>query len=112
MTAQHVRRFGFAYGVRPDGRDEYLRLHREVWPGVEAALREHGIRNFSIFVIEHTLFGYYEFVGDDYEAAMARIDSDPTSRRWAELTHPLQLRFGGGEDDPLWREMELAWHMD
>ncbi|MFF2388066.1 L-rhamnose mutarotase [Agromyces sp. NPDC058104] len=112
MTGQQVRRFGFAYEVRPETREEYLRLHREVWPGVESALREHGIRDFSIFVLGDTLFATYEFTGDDVEAAMARIDADPTSRRWAELTHPLQRRFGGVDDGPLWREMELAWHMD
>lgn len=112
MTDQPVRRFGFAYGVRPERREEYLRMHREVWPGVESALREHGIRNFSIYILEDTLFASYEFVGDDYEAAMARIDADPTSRRWAELNHPCQVRFGGVEDGPLWREMDLAWHME
>jgi len=112
MSSTGAKRFGFAYEVRPEAREEYLRLHREVWPGVEAALREHGVRDFSIFILGDTLFATYEFTGDDYEAAMARIDADPESLRWAELVQPLQTRFGGADEGPLWREMELAWHMD
>jgi L-rhamnose mutarotase len=33
--------------LRPERREEYLRLHASVWPGVEAALRAANIRNYS-----------------------------------------------------------------
>ena len=57
----------------PEKREEYLELHRDVWPRVEATITECGIRNFTIFVLGDVLFGYYEYVGDDYEADQARM---------------------------------------
>lgn len=110
MTAP--RRFGFVVDVRPDKREEYLELHRSVWPRVVEAMAENGIRNYSIFAIDTTLFGYYEYVGSDYTGDMARIAQDETSQRWWALTGPCQTAFGAAAPGELWREMELAWHMD
>lgn len=112
MTGRDPRRFGFVVQVRPEKREEYLELHRNVWPPVEAAMSENGIRNYSIFIIDDTLFGYYEYVGDDYDADMARVQADPTSREWWKLTNPCQIAFGQAPVGTLWREMESAWHMD
>ena len=58
------------------------------------------------------LFGTYEYVGEDYAADMARIQADPTSREWWTRTNPCQFPFGTAPAGTLWREMDLAWHMD
>ena len=105
-------RHGFVVDVRAEKREEYLELHRAVWPRVEAAMREQGIRNYSIYIIDNTLFGTYEYVGDDYDADMARVQLDEESQRWWQLTNPCQTPFGDAHEGELWREMELAWHMD
>ena len=110
--ADAVRRFGMVVNVHPERREDYLRLHREVWPGVEAAMRDNGMRNFSIWIIENTLFGSYEGVGDDYEAGQARIKADELSQQWWALTDPCQTPFGDAPDGVIWRAMELAWPMD
>lgn len=107
-----LRRFGFVVNVRPEKREEYLELHRSVWPPVEQAMREHGIRNYSIFAIDNTLFGYFEYVGEDYEADMALVKQDETSQAWWALTDPCQAGFGDARPGELWREMDIAWHMD
>ena len=54
-----TRRFGMAARLRPEKREEYLALHRDVWPGVAATITACGIRNFTIFVRGDVLFGYY-----------------------------------------------------
>jgi len=105
-------RYGFVVNIKPEKREEYLELHRSVWPRVEEAMSENGIRNYSILVIENTLFGYFEYVGDNYEADMAKIKVDVTSQEWWRLTDPCQIAFGTGAPGELWREMDLAWHMD
>ncbi|WP_412104332.1 L-rhamnose mutarotase [Streptomyces europaeiscabiei] len=76
--------------LRPEHRDLYLRLHSKVWPGVEAALRAANIRNYSIVLREDTLFGYFEYHGDDFEADMAAIGADTVTQAWWELTGPCQ----------------------
>lgn len=105
-------RFGFVVNVRPEKRAEYLELHRAVWPRVEAAMHENGMRNYSIFIADDTLFGVYDYVGDDYERDMARVQADKTSQEWWAHTGPCQVPFGAVAGVTGWREMELAWHMD
>jgi len=107
-----VKRFGFVVNVRPEKRAEYLELHRSVWPEVERAMAENGIRNYSIFIVDDTLFGYYEYVGDDYDADMARVQADPVSQQWWTRTDSCQIPFGDAPQTGIWREMDLAWHMD
>jgi len=68
-----VKRLAQTIRLRPERREEYLALHREVWPGVEAALLAANVRNYTIFLRGDTLFGYFEYHGDDFEADMASI---------------------------------------
>jgi L-rhamnose mutarotase len=96
----------------PEKRDEYLRLHADVWPGVEATITDCGIRNFSIFVRGDVLFGYYEYVGEDYAADQAKMAADPETQRWWALTDPCQ--FGLDQDAPIdvqWQELDEVWHL-
>ncbi|SEI07218.1 MULTISPECIES: L-rhamnose mutarotase [unclassified Leifsonia] len=111
MTAE-PRRFGMVVGVRPEKREEYLELHRSVWPEVEAALVEGNIRNYSIYVFGDVLFAYYEYVGDDYEADMRRLDADPMTQRWLTHTDPCQVRVAD-ERNPgaLWQPLDEVWHL-
>ena len=107
-----MQRYAFAVDLLPERRAEYLILHSRVWPRVEEALAEHHVTNYSIFIIESTLFGYYEYTGDDYEADMAAVDADPVTRDWLSLTDPCQTPFGH-EALPTdrWRRLEEVWHL-
>jgi L-rhamnose mutarotase len=108
-----TRRFGMACRVHPDKRAEYLELHANVWPGVEAMNTRCGIRNFSIFVRADVLFGYYEYVGDDYERDQALMASDPETQRWWSLTDPCQFGFDDDAADGVrWQEFDEVWHLD
>jgi L-rhamnose mutarotase len=106
------QRFAFVVGVRPERREEYLELHRAVWPGVEATLTACNIRNYSIFVFGDVLFAYYEYVGADHAADLRRIGDDPVSQEWWTLTDPCQVRIAE-ERDPgsLWQPIDEVWHL-
>jgi len=107
-----VRRFGMAARMVPEKREEYLELHRNVWPEVEQALRDAHIRNYTIFAIGDVLFGYWEYVGDDYEADMARLDEHPPSREWLTHTDPCQVRIAEERvPGALWQPMDEIWHL-
>ena len=111
MTAE-PQRFAFVVGVRPEKREEYLELHRSVWPGVEAKLTEFNIRNYSIFVFGNILFAYYEYAGQDHAADLQRIADDPVSQEWWTHTDPCQVRVAE-ERDPgsLWQRIDEVWHL-
>lgn len=109
-----MQRHGQVVNVRPDKRDEYRRLHAAVWPAVEATLTRCNVRNYSIFLLDDTLFAYYEYVGDDHAADMARIAADPVTREWWTLTGPCQEPWGSVPPDGRgpWRDATEVWHLD
>ena len=107
-----MQRFAFVVDMVPERREEYLRLHAAVWPQVEAALSAHHITNYSIFQIEDTLFGYYEYTGDDHEADIAQVDADPVMKEWLAHTDPCQVPFGReARPGDRWRRLEEVWHL-
>jgi L-rhamnose mutarotase len=108
-----TRRFGMVCRLRPERRQEYLDLHAAVWPAVDAMSTECGIRNFTIFIRGDVLFGYYEYVGDDYEADQARLHEDPVSQEWWALTDPCQYGFDADAPEGVrWQEMDEVSHLD
>ena len=112
IYAAFMERHGLVVNVRPERREEYLELHRAVWPQVEQTLRDAHVTNYSIFLLDDTLFAYYEYVGQDHTADMARIAEDPVTREWWTHTDPCQTPFGGdGSADGGWRDAEEVWHL-
>ncbi|MEV6442665.1 L-rhamnose mutarotase [Amycolatopsis sp. NPDC051716] len=106
-----AQRYGMLIRLRPEKREEYLRLHAEVWPAVERTLREANIRNFTIFLHDDLLFGYYEYVGEDHDADQARIAADPETQRWWKLTDPCQESLSEREGGAWWTPMAEVWHL-
>ena len=98
--------------LRPERREEYLRLHAAVWPEVEQTLVAAGIRNYSIFLYEDLLFSYYEYVGPDHAAAQAQIAADPATQRWWELTDPCQQPVATAGEGTWWAPMTEVFHTD
>jgi L-rhamnose mutarotase len=107
-----MQRFGSVIRLRPERRDEYLALHASVWPDVEDALARANIRNYTIFLHDDLLFGYYEYVGDDHGADLARVAADPQTQRWWALTDPCQERLAGTPEGSQWTPMTEIWHLD
>jgi len=77
-----TQRSAFVLRVRPDMLDEYVAAHRDVWPELLAALREAGIRNYTIFRNGNEMFGYFE--SDDLEAAGAYMAAQEVNARWQD----------------------------
>ena len=100
--------------LRPEKREEYLALHRDVWPSVADTITECGIRNFTIFVRGDVLIGYFEYIGDDYEADQAKMTADAITRDWWSRTDPCQLPFDevGAPAPATWQEFDEIWHQD
>jgi L-rhamnose mutarotase len=107
-----MQRFGSVIRLRPERRDEYLALHARVWPGVEAALTRANVHNYTIFLHDDLLFGYYEYVGNDHVADLARIAADPETKRWWALTDPCQERVAGTPEGSQWASMTQVWHLE
>ena len=76
-----MQRMGMVIGLEADKVAEYKKLHAAVWPEILALITECNITNYSIFLKEpeNLLFGFWEYVGDDFAADMAKMAANPTS---------------------------------
>lgn len=110
-------RVGSAVGVNRETLDQYVILHKHVWPEVLDRIQKSGIRNYSIYLGELDdgelyLFSYFEYVGHDFEADMEAIAGDPVTREWWKLTDPLQRRIRGTKTGAQWKTLEELFHTD
>lgn len=107
-----MRRVGQLIGLKPDQIEAYERLHAAVWPEVLATISACNIRNYTIFRHGEQLFAYFEYVGDDYEADMAKMAADHKTREWWTWTEPMQLPMKTREPGEWWTSMKEVFHTD
>lgn len=107
-----MQRFGQIIGVKPEAIEAYERLHAAVWPEVLATIYACNIRNYSIFRHEHLLFAYFEYVGNDFAADMARMAQNPKTREWWTYTDPLQEPIANRAEGQWWATMREVFHTD
>ncbi|MGW8554696.1 L-rhamnose mutarotase [Streptomyces tubercidicus] len=112
LAERSIRRFGSIIRLRPEKEPEYCELHANVWPAVLQKLREANIRNYSIFLRDGLLFSYHEYVGDDYDADMARLAADPLMQEWWTITDPCQQPVYSATEVGWWAPMKEVFHVD
>ena len=66
-------------------------MHANPWTGVNKMIKECNIQNFSIYYKDGFLFSYFEYIGDDYEKDMQKMNNDPETLRWWKETDPCQI---------------------
>lgn len=107
-----MQRHGQVIGVKPEHVAEYVRLHAAVWPAVLATILACNIRNYSIFRYGDLLFAYYEYVGEDLDADMAKMAADPKTREWWSVCQPMQLPVPEAGPDEWWTTLPEVFHTD
>jgi len=107
-----MKRYGMVIKVRPEKLDEYKRLHANAWAGVLKTIRDCNIQNYSIYYKDGYLFSYYEYVGNNYEADMAKMAADPVTQKWWELCIPCQEPVPTRAQGEWWATMEQVFHCD
>ena len=107
-----MRRFGQVLKLRPEFRDDYVKHHAAVWPGVLEQIRRSNIRNYSIFLRDGILFAYFEYVGQDFEADMRAMAADAQTRRWWDLMEPMQEKWPSATPAEWWSNMPEVFHAD
>jgi len=58
-----MKRYGSVLRVRPESISDYKRHHAAVWPEVLNMIPRCNIQNYSIFLKDDLLFGYFEYHG-------------------------------------------------
>lgn len=115
--APTVQRFGSVVGLREEKLEEYKKLHAAVWPEVAKRIRKCNLRNYSIYLRKlddgnYYLFSYFEYVGKDFKADMAKMAADPDTQRWWKATNPCQKPLENRKQGEWWASMEEVFHQD
>lgn len=107
-----MKRFGQVIGVQAGKLETYKKLHANAWPGVLDMIKQCNIQNYSIYVYQDKLFAYYEYVGEDYEADMAKMAADPTTQKWWDECMPCQRPVEDAPEGAWWMDLEEVFHLD
>lgn len=101
-------RKAFVMSVHPDCVDIYQQRHAPIWPELEATLKEHGVRNYSIFLHSetHQLFAYAEIESD---AQWASIASTEICQRWWESMKDLMAV--NADNSPVSASLSEVFHL-
>merc|ERR1712217_136410 len=111
--------------AKPDMIEQYIQLHDHTWDEVMAKMYECNMRDFSVWLHEerNTMFHQFVYIGEDFEADMAKTSEDPIIRFWWTFCEPCQEPLHwegpppsqGGSGDPRyegqwWAPMKLVNH--
>jgi L-rhamnose mutarotase len=75
-------------------------------------IRECNIRNYSIFHKDSMLFAYFEYVGEDFDADMAKMAADPMTQKWWDIMMPMQQPVETRAEGEWWANMDEVFHTD
>ena len=107
-----MQRYGMAIKVKPEKLEEYKQLHAAAWPDVLKMIAACNIRNYSIYLKDSFLFSYFEYIGDDFAADMAKMAADPVTQEWWKLTDPCQEPLPSRRAGEWWATMDEVFHTD
>ena len=62
-------------------REEYCRRHDQIWDSMKQVLKSAEICNYSIWIVDNDIFGYYECEKERDHAAMVQAESETVKLR-------------------------------
>jgi L-rhamnose mutarotase len=84
----------FMLKIDPADKEEYVRRHQAVYPELEQAFGEAGIRRYQIFYNEGTLFAHMEV--NDFKKAMKQVAESPANVKWQQFMSDMLLSWEDG----------------
>lgn len=109
-----MKRFGQMVRLRPEATEEYKKIHVKIWQEIEDAIRESGIRNYSIYLKDGIMFAYFEYIGpeDEFDARMEKLANAPRMQEWWGITKAMQIPLETRAEGEWWANMEEVFHQD
>jgi L-rhamnose mutarotase len=104
-----VQRICFLMEIVPGGEAEYQRRHDEIWPELVTALRDAGVRNYTLFRRGTSVVAYAECY-PDAAAAFGAVGATEVNARWAAWFDDVLVRLTDDEGNLL--EATEVWHLD
>ena len=114
--SQPVKRYCQTLSLRdnPELIEAYRRAHskEESWPEIRAGIREVGILEMEIYILESKLFMIVETpLNFDWDKAMAKLATLPRQAEWEEYVAKFQQCAEGATSDEKWQMMERMFYL-
>ncbi len=103
-------RKAFLMTLKPGAAAEYEKRHNPIWPELQAVLKSHGVKTYSIFLDgsdELKLFAYAEIESEELWQRIA--DTDVCRRWWAYMK---DLMLTNPDDSPVVADLKEVFHLN
>lgn len=105
-----MKRVCFILQVKPERIPEYRERHSQVWPEMQAALRETGWHNYSLFLRpDGLLVGYLET--PDFELARSAMATRQVNERWQREMADFFVQPHGVLPDRAMEPLQEVFHL-
>ena len=107
-----IQRYGMAVRLKDEKRQYYIDNHANVWPEVLEELKKINVQNYSIFLKEDFMFGYLEYIGNDFDGDMGKMQQIPIVDKWTKLMIDCFNPFPNNDDNESWVMMDQIFFME
>ncbi len=93
---------------------EYVKRHskEEAWPEIKEGIRQVGILEMEIYILDNRLFMIVETPLDfDWDAAMNRLATLPRQQEWEDFMAIFQQCREGDTADEKWKMMDRMFYL-
>jgi L-rhamnose mutarotase len=108
QAPSHPIRKAFLMSVNTGCEAEYVARHQPIWPELEAVLKAHGARNYSIFLHPDSRF-LFAYVEIEDEARWAAIAATDVCQRW--WRHMSDIMPSNSDLSPISRGLTEVFHL-
>ncbi len=103
-----MERYASVFRIQQNKVEDYIAYHADVWPDVLEMIGACNIRNYSIYHLDGYMFSYFEYIGEDYDADMARMAADPKTQEWWVIMNPMEEL----SENTIKGDMQEIFHLD
>lgn len=104
-------RKAFVFRIKPELKDDYKKAHDEIWPEMAKAIRDSGIRNYSIFFRKDgTLFACFE--SEDPQRSLDYLKTLDVNTRWQKAMDRFFIKEDASILGPETEALEEVFHLD
>ena len=109
MEKRGMEQIAFTMQLLPGQAQEYQRRHDEIWPELEALLRDAGVSDYSIFLDEATNVLFAVLRRRDGHA-MDALPKAALMQRW--WRHMADIMVVHADSEPVQRPLRPMFHLD
>ena len=107
-----TKRYGMAVKINDEHIEFYKQNHQNVWPEILEELKKIKISNYSIFLKNNYLFGYFEYNGQNFQKDMQEMEKIPIVNKWEKLMINCFEPFPDNKNNNSWVLMDEIFYME